>query len=420
MVDVLTLLQPLAFNITLSRTYGWRTQDETEQLNFIHALVNLFRELTNGRTPLQLVGITVPNRATGALLFNLTFSVHVLRLMYISGSRPRATEESGYPSRSSTPVGSVVSSRRRVDQFSPGSPPTRGVPSQPRVVSPLPPASTLSQSAASSPPKGQSRSRPSSPGVPSSRARRAGSPARNRPMSPSANSAAGDVQTPIPQRPSNSVYSALSSRYSSSTTATVPTIMSPPPDGGSRFVAESRHVRKQPSQNPGRSSRPSLEIPLPGNHIHPQGMSQIPSPISAYASESQSVSRNRPASPAPSSSSRKSQGKQATRNPTPPTPPQVDRTISQPRRDPNARISFFDPANQAVIDRLLSTTVTTEDGTEIEEETAQATLTNIEEMLEGYEWASEDMMSKKRAKGAADMVESRLLDELLALDKASG
>lgn len=29
-------------------------------------------------------------------------------------------------------------------------------------------------------------------------------------------------------------------------------------------------------------------------------------------------------------------------------------------------------------------------------------------------------MSKKRAKGAADLVESRLLDELLALDKVSG
>ena len=38
-------------------------------------------------------------------------------------------------------------------------------------------------------------------------------------------------------------------------------------------------------------------------------------------------------------------------------------------------------------------------------------------MLEGYEWASDDMFGRKSAKGAADLVEARLLDELLALDK---
>lgn len=90
---------------------------------------------------------------------------------------------------------------------------------------------------------------------------------------------------------------------------------------------------------------------------------------------------------------------------------------SQPRRDPNARISFFDPANQATVDRLLSTDTQSADMAEVEEESAQATMANIEEMLEGYEWASGDMMGRKGARGAADQIEARLLDELMALDK---
>ena len=58
-----------------------------------------------------------------------------------------------------------------------------------------------------------------------------------------------------------------------------------------------------------------------------------------------------------------------------------------------------------------------ENGGDGEEETAQATMTSVEEMLEGYEWASDDVIGRKTARGTADLIEARLLDELMALEK---
>lgn len=54
-----------------------------------------------------------------------------------------------------------------------------------------------------------------------------------------------------------------------------------------------------------------------------------------------------------------------------------------------------------------------------EEESTQATMASVEEMLEGYEWASDDIIGRKRTRGAVDQIEARLLDELMALEKAS-
>jgi hypothetical protein len=48
-----------------------------------------------------------------------------------------------------------------------------------------------------------------------------------------------------------------------------------------------------------------------------------------------------------------------------------------------------------------------------------ATMADVEEMLEGYEWASEDVMGRKASRGAADLIEARLLDELMALEKVT-
>lgn len=99
---------------------------------------------------------------------------------------------------------------------------------------------------------------------------------------------------------------------------------------------------------------------------------------------------------------------------------------AQGRREPNARVSFFDPANQAALDRLLSGDIALQDdwdegtGEEVEvaEEAARAMLTSFEEMLEGYEWASGDILSST-ARGTTDLIEARLIDELMALDKAN-
>ena len=89
------------------------------------------------------------------------------------------------------------------------------------------------------------------------------------------------------------------------------------------------------------------------------------------------------------------------------------------RRDHNARVSYFDPSNHATVDRLIAGAAETQLDGEGEEEYAQATLTNVEEMIEGYEWASEDAISRKMTKGAVDLIEARLLDELMALEKVS-
>ena len=85
------------------------------------------------------------------------------------------------------------------------------------------------------------------------------------------------------------------------------------------------------------------------------------------------------------------------------------------RREQNARISFYDPANQAVIDRVIGS------GNDVdgEEENSQATMASVEEMIEGYEWASGDIIGRRTARGAAELIEARLLDELMALEKAN-
>ncbi|KIK94025.1 hypothetical protein PAXRUDRAFT_828414 [Paxillus rubicundulus Ve08.2h10] len=91
----------------------------------------------------------------------------------------------------------------------------------------------------------------------------------------------------------------------------------------------------------------------------------------------------------------------------------------QIRREHNNRVSFFDPANQAALDRLIAGELDAEEDAEGADETAQATMISVEEMLEGYDWASEDMFGRKSARGAADLIEARLLDELMALEKAN-
>ena len=89
------------------------------------------------------------------------------------------------------------------------------------------------------------------------------------------------------------------------------------------------------------------------------------------------------------------------------------------RRDHNARISYFDPSNQATVDRLIVDAPETELDGEGEEESAHATLANVEEMIEGYEWVSENVIGRKMTKGAVDLIEARLLDELMALEKVT-
>ena len=101
----------------------------------------------------------------------------------------------------------------------------------------------------------------------------------------------------------------------------------------------------------------------------------------------------------------------------------------------NARISFFDPPNQTLLDRLLATdsAIVASSGAGVgggdnEEESIRATLASVEEMLDGFEWATEDIFGKNSrgglglglgsaGTGSAEQMEARLLDELMALER---
>lgn len=176
------------------------------------------------------------------------------------------------------------------------------------------------------------------------------------------------------------------------------------------------------------------------------------SPISSYAPEptleigGRQRGPSRTASPAPSSNSKRSQrSRREAPSPEPslPAAPRINRLPSSGqaiRKEANTRISFFDPGNQAALDRLLfasaiasgnqttspdanaDTTVQqsgdTDDVEWEEGDTVAATLTNIEEMLEGYEWIGNGR-SMSSNKGEGEHIESRLLDELLLLERVS-
>jgi hypothetical protein len=88
-----------------------------------------------------------------------------------------------------------------------------------------------------------------------------------------------------------------------------------------------------------------------------------------------------------------------------------------PRRDQNVRISFYDPANQATLDRLITGDVGTQSDNEGDDENSLATMSNVEDMIEGYEWASDDVIGRKPSGATADLIEARLLNELMALEK---
>lgn len=116
-------------------------------------------------------------------------------------------------------------------------------------------------------------------------------------------------------------------------------------------------------------------------------------------------------SPSPASSSH-SKPKSVAQSRGPSMPPEQ----AQLRREQKARISFFDPANQSALDRLIFRGSGTSDP-EGEEEGTQDIMANVEEMLEGYEWASDDILGRMRGRGAVDQIAARLLDELMALEK---
>ncbi|KAJ7169718.1 exocyst complex component sec3 subunit [Mycena filopes] len=316
----LQVIDPLSFNITLSRTYRWQTEDAPDQSQFLMALIRLFRTVTPD-APLQLEGVA---------------DVPVARPPMQNGN-----------------------SRR---------PPAQ------RSTTPSQPDNDYNQRAASPPPRSQSRngfaSRPTSPAnssrsYPSNRSTPRPGPAPSFSSSPQPQS-----RVRPGRRPSNA----------ESSSGQIPSINLPAatprsaPIEGSNPSLESLAVNRQPRESPTsvRSASPS-RAPSPSPSRAPSAQASLPRTAKRSG------------------------------------------TVGAPSDGRNARVSFFDPGNQAALDRLI-TSVSNEEG---EEESAQATMSNVEEMIEGYEWAIDDVIGRKSARGAADLIEARLLDELLALEKAN-
>ncbi|TEB38979.1 exocyst protein [Coprinellus micaceus] len=221
-------------------------------------------------------------------------------------------------------------------------------------------------------------------------------------------------------------------------------VPSPAPAPGNRERTASSRSRETPSKN----RPPSIQVPLPdGLAPTPRPQGRRPSNAASTTSQAPSVASQAPPGrplPVANSVSRDSQNSREPReasmasdyparssraaSPAPPGPPRVQPTRSQAahteasvpsRRDQNVRISYFDPSNQAMLDRVLTNVTDSQIDVDGEEEQALATLKNVEEMIEGYEWASEDVIGRKSGKGAIDLIEARLLDELTALEKAN-
>jgi len=236
-------------------------------------------------------------------------------------------------------------------------------------------------------------------------------------------------RTGLPSRPASPANSTRSFPSSSSRPRDAPPSRNRPPSSSSQIQSSTVTVRSGQARRPSNVASTSSQAPLinlptvtsrptPANARGPSSdvnqtllVSRAPldvpfTPASVYTP---SPGRSRPASPTSSDPFLK----QSTRSGV--APGSADTQPS--RRDHNARVSFFDPANQAALDRLIAGAAGGQNDVEGEEESTQATMANVEEMIEGYEWASDEVNGSKPARGAADLIEARLLDELMALEK---
>ncbi|PSR88832.1 hypothetical protein PHLCEN_2v4981 [Hermanssonia centrifuga] len=409
------VVNQLAFNVTLARTYKWQTENEKDQADFVSALIKLFRTVAGG-APLQVKGIRDPDSSSTSTSRQPLPQQPYMRMERaptppngapLLPATPRRPYANGRPDtgsvRSASPV--TVPSNKLRSISRPRRPPS------PISIRPESPDAAYTATAASerfATPSSRSRPMESSiqPPPPSAlRPRQGRRPSNASSSVRSAGATTVSSQIPsiaLPTTPNQSTFnSSFASASISAPTPVTPITITPTPQTG----------RPRLNGTPlGISS--SLEVPFASSSSLSSSLT-APSPVSAYEL-SPETPRPRNLSPAPSQRSRQYSNGSSEAPPV------------QARREPNARVSFFDPANQTTLDRLLSGETTFKDekdedegeGGEVGEETAQAMLTSVEEMLEGYEWASGDLLGGAGG-STTDQIEARLLDELMALEKAN-
>ncbi|KAF9447806.1 hypothetical protein P691DRAFT_670723 [Macrolepiota fuliginosa MF-IS2] len=360
----LQVIAPIAFNISLSRTYRWQTESPVDQSNFLIALIRLFRQITGGATQLNLEGVADPDGAEGLLTGILAPYQAPSTVPAIDNGRSQRNLRPSTPQNE--PIPSVPSPHTN----------RNGIP-LPRAASPTNASRELSSSVRSK----ETLKPPSSFNGPRQRKDSDGSygsfplPRRRTSMAP-------QQQQPVP-------------------------VINLPTPGGTPKPHDVDVEGDGLNMNAGQSRKES----------HQSGIARPQTGGSTNGSSGGALvptGRPRNASPEPSAlRSRKPSGTKENLN------------GHASRKDHNARMSYFDPPNQQSLDRLTNGAgdggvnghMDADAGDEAE--SAQDTLASVEEMIEGYEWASDDVIGRKMARGAADMIEARLLDELMALEKAN-
>ncbi|KAL4241693.1 SEC3 family protein [Abortiporus biennis] len=411
------LLSPMQFSVILSRTNKWQTENETDQYNFIVSLIRTFRDITNNSVPLNIMGMKDPDAGRAPPQIVPPQPPTFVRL------ERAPTPTNGVPiqptSRRPQQNGHADSNSRTSNFSARSSSPTPVVPHAPRTPS------RNKRAPSPAPPRAESPDMSSRSHTPADRAM---TPTRNRPTTPSAHpQQSSNLRPKQGRRPSNaSSTGGARASATSNTSSQIPSVVIPSspsrPNAPSPSVTDNHRVNG--------TYPTTLDIPTNLN----ASSSMQPSPLSAYQ-QTPDTPKPRPISPNHSSNL---SGEPLYGNIQESPTQLVESPTTSPSGRGKNRVSFYDPLNQNTLDMLLQEDnlpldhaglngeedgidgkESTPKGEVLEMESAQATLTSVEEMLEGYEWSAGDILDGKAGKGTADQIEARLLDELTALDKAN-
>ncbi|GJJ15524.1 hypothetical protein Clacol_009802 [Clathrus columnatus] len=370
---------PNNFTLTLGRAYRWQAEDSKQQSEFVGAVVNTFRTLWSN-APLTLLNVSPTNsNAQSRTSFDQSRST----TPRISIEQPRVTT----PSRN-------LGIGRNSPKFVPQLPITPNRPTSP----PVRPQFTRPDSVTSSV---------------------ISTPTSIYPRSPAPIAPIGEIQIPkFPRSPSRPP-----SRPSTATDRTSQPIFEPGRSsrGSERQLEPGDNRAKRtpsPSLPPSAPRTPSPHPPLHLPAVSPlqlrkgRNSAEHPKPPLEHRPSVPQLQPAMPLNPKPETAT--------AQQPTPTQEAPKEAPIVRKEtngRDHNARISFFDTVNQSNLDRLLHP----DSSIGIDEDSSEVIMANVEEMLEGYEWVNDttSLSGTKRKRTAADQIEARLQDELVALEKAT-
>ncbi|KAK7695318.1 hypothetical protein QCA50_002508 [Cerrena zonata] len=220
------VVHPVSFNITLARTYRWQTENPSDQADFLVSIIRLFRNITGGSIPLQVLGMRDPDsasssRAPASAQQPFTGGIRMER----APTPPTGAPLTPAPRRPYANGYNESPSKNRESNFS-----ARSASPAPSSVAPPTPR-TMSRSRRPPSPATRAESPPVPPiAIPE----RSGTPSRNRPSTPSAASQAppSALRPRQGRRPSNASTTVRSSAATSS--SQIPSIVTPSSPSSSR------------------------------------------------------------------------------------------------------------------------------------------------------------------------------------------